>query len=211
MKILFQGDSVTDAGRDRADPHHLGGGYPKFAAEYIRAARPDVDFEFLNLGISGNRTEHILARMQSDIIDLQPDIMTLMIGVNDVWHHYDFGEELYVSAEKFEENLSTILRETRAKTPARIVLIEPFILPAEDKLKMLPELDEKIRIIRALAREYADALLPLHALFAARLVGGDWHTYSPDGVHPNDEGRRFIAEELTRVLCPVIDRVNGQK
>lgn len=211
MKILFQGDSVTDAGRDRSDPQSMGCGYPKFAAEYIRAARPSVDFEFVNRGIGGNRTEHIIARMQPDIIDLAPDIMTLMIGVNDVWHHYDFGEELYVPAEKFEENLRTILKTTREKTSARIVLIEPFILPAEDKLKMFPELDEKIRIVRALALEYADALLPLHALFAAKLVGGDWHTYSPDGVHPNDEGRKFIAEELTRVLLPIIDSLSEQK
>ena len=75
MKILFQGDSVTDACRDRSNPHDLGEGYPKYAAAMMQDAFPQVDFEFIDLGIGGNRTEHLVQRLESDFVDIQPDIV----------------------------------------------------------------------------------------------------------------------------------------
>ena len=90
MKILFQGDSVTDAGRDRSDPHDMGNGYPRYASAMIQDSFPDTEFEFFNLGISGNRTEHLVERLEADFMEIQPDIVSILIGVNDVWHHYAF-------------------------------------------------------------------------------------------------------------------------
>ena len=89
MKILFQGDNITDAGRDQRNYHHLGNGYPKYAAEMIREAHPDTDFEFINLGISGNRTGQLFDRLYADAIELQPDIISILIGINDLWHRYE--------------------------------------------------------------------------------------------------------------------------
>lgn len=89
MKVLFQGDSITDAGRDRTDPHYLGEGYPKYAAEALRAKFPNETFEFINLGISGDRTVDLLNRWQKDCIDVQPDVVSILIGVNDTWRRYD--------------------------------------------------------------------------------------------------------------------------
>ena len=79
IKILFQGDSITDAGRDRRNYHHLGNGYPKFAAELISSAHPDVDIEFINFGISGNRTGQLFDRIYPDAIAFQPDIISILM------------------------------------------------------------------------------------------------------------------------------------
>ena len=95
MKILFQGDSITDAGRSRTEQgtiESLGRGYPKYAAELIKEAFPDIEFEFINKGISGNKAENLRARWQADAIDIQPDIISILIGVNDTWHRAKKGD-----------------------------------------------------------------------------------------------------------------------
>ena len=74
MRILFQGDSITDAGRDKRNYHHMGGGYPKYASALIKEAHPDTDFEFINLGISGNRTDQLFDRLYKDAIALDPEV-----------------------------------------------------------------------------------------------------------------------------------------
>ena len=74
-------------GRDYSDYHNLGPGYPKYAADGLKNKFPDVDFEFINLGISGNQTKDFIPRLQKDFIDIQPDIVSILIGINDVWHY----------------------------------------------------------------------------------------------------------------------------
>ena len=87
IKLLFQGDSITDAGRDRNDIHNLGNGYPKYAAKFLAEKYPDIDFEFIDLGIGGDQTKNLVARLDKDFIDIQPDIVSILIGINDVWHY----------------------------------------------------------------------------------------------------------------------------
>ena len=132
MKILFQGDSITDAGRDRRNYHHLGNGYPKFAAEIISAAHPELEFEFINFGISGNRTGQLFDRLYSDAIAFQPDIISVMIGINDVWHRYGHGNVM-TRNEQIEANYRAILSDLRKYTTAKIVVISPYLLDCDDK------------------------------------------------------------------------------
>lgn len=205
MKVLFQGDSVTDAGRDRSNPHDMGEGYPKYASAMLTDSFPEIDFEFVNLGISGNRSEHLVERLQKDFIDIQPDIVSIMIGINDVWHYYSNGIE--TTDEAFEANMRRVLSALREKTNAKIMLIEPFLLPFPDKSHMLPDLERKIRILRALAREFADVYLPMDGLFAAASVRVDPHEFSPDGVHPSADGACYIGEQYLRTLTPVINEL----
>ena len=181
MKILFQGDSITDADRNRDDIHDLGKGYPKYAAEMLREQFADIDFEFIDLGISGNQTIDLVNRLESDFIDIQPDIVSILIGINDTWHRAENRE--WLPHEKFEENYRTVLEAIKTKTNAKIVILEPFLLPAEDKLYFHEDLDPKIQIIRKLAREYADAYIPLDGLLASMSVEIDWKLVSEDGVH----------------------------
>lgn len=191
MKILFQGDSITDCGRDREDIHNLGSGYPKFAAELIKAAHPETDFEFINLGISGNQTKDLVDRLQSDFIDIQPDLVSIHIGINDTWHRA--AERNWLGNDVFEAQYRKVLSEIKEKTNAKILIIEQFLLPVEDKLYFREDLNGKIDITRKLAREFADFFIPLDGLMAQAAVDKGANHWSDDGVHPNENGAEFIA------------------
>ena len=205
MKILFQGDSVTDANRDRSQPSDMGFGYPKYASAMIEDAFPDIDFAFVNLGISGNRTEDLVARMQSDFIEIQPDIVSILIGINDVWHHYDFSCT-YTSGEAFEQNYATLLEEIKQKTNAKIMIIQPFLMDVPDKQQMKAEFDEKQAIVKALADKYADVYLPMHDIFQAD-EAEDKTVYAADGVHPTEDGACLIAQKYLEAITPLIEEL----
>ena len=207
MKILFQGDSITDAGRDRSNPHDMGDGYPKYASAMITDAFPNVDFEFINLGVSGDRTEQLVRRLQKDFIDVQPDIVSIMIGVNDVWHHYLPSHQIETTDEAFEHNYRTVLEAIKTQTNAKIYMIEPYLLYAEDKTSFRPEFSRKVEIVRALAREFADAYLPLDGLLAEACIFNPPTYFSPDGVHPNADGACFIGEKYLERISPLIEQL----
>lgn len=202
IKLLFQGDSITDAGRDRADCHDLGEGYPKYAAKYLRESHPEIDFEFIDLGISGNQTKDLVARLQSDFLAIDPDIVSILIGINDVWHHA--GEQDWIPAEVFEERYRTVLEAIKHHTHAKIMMLEPFLIPIEDKAVFRIDLAPKIEIIRKLARGYADVYMPTDGLLQAAFIGDDPLTFAADGVHPTPKGAdcigKLYAEYLEKLL-----------
>ncbi|MBO5052461.1 MAG: SGNH/GDSL hydrolase family protein [Clostridia bacterium] len=202
MKILFQGDSITDAGRNREDPHHLGAGYPKYAAALIAANHPEIEFEFVNLGISGNQTKDLVARLETDFVDVQPDIVSILIGINDVWHHA--GDKSWIPNEVFEERYRTVLTAIKEKTNAKIMMMEPFLIPIEDKLFFREDLAPKIEIVRKLAREFADVYLPTDGLLASAFIGDDPLSYAGDGVHPSEKGRIFIGKLYAQYIEKLI-------
>ncbi len=214
MKILFEGDSITDAGRDRSDPHGMGNGYPKYASELIRAraqvraeanGRAFEEPEFWNFSISGSRSEHLLGRLEN-MIALQPDFISILIGVNDVWHRHSATNPVPTTDEQFEANYRRVLEAVKTRTHAKLLMLEPFLLDVPDKLRMRPELIRIIEINRALAREYADAYLPLDGLFtAAEIAAREKNVYSADGVHPNPTGAQFIAEHYLRAAAPLLE------
>lgn len=210
MKILFQGDSITDADRNRDDIHDLGYGYPKYAAKYIKEYFDGMDFEFVDLGISGDQTINLVNRLQSDFIDVQPDIVSILIGVNDTWHRAENKE--WLSNEKFEENYRTVLEAIKTKTNAKIVILEQFLLPAEDKLFFREDLDPKIQITRKLAREYADLFIPLDGILAAACVHTDYRVLSADGVHlTRAEGADFVGHIYADYVSEIIEQVNSEQ
>ncbi len=205
MKILFQGDSVTDAGRDRSDPSDMGNGYPRYASAMIQDSFPDTDFEFVNLGISGNRTEHLVERLESDFIEIQPDIVSILIGVNDVWHHHAF-EYVETTDEQFEENYRKVLEAVKSRTNARVLLIQPFLLETADPAKqaLCEELARKQAIIKKLADEYADAYLPLDEILH-HATEEEPAYYAADGVHPTPDGACFIGEAYLGAIAELIE------
>lgn len=207
IRILFQGDSITDAGRDKRNYFDLGNGYPKYSAENLKKAYPDVDFEFINLGISGNRTDQLFDRLYPDAISLQPDVISILIGVNDVWHRHG-ASKIMTTDEQFELNYRTILRELKAKTNAKIMILVPFALDYEDEIRehIKSELPSVQKIVYELAEEFADVCIPLDKLFGEAVASQPeplW--YSGDGVHPNANGAAFIGEHYANYIAPIIE------
>ena len=203
MRILFQGDSVTDAGRDREDFADLGFGYPVYAAQVIRSALPERDIEFVNKGISGNRSCDLLDRWQEDCIDLQPDVVSILIGINDTWRRFDSNDP--TSAAQFEENYRGLLEDIRKNTSAKIVLVDPFVLPV-DRTKDFwrIDLDEKIQVVRRVAKDYADVYLPLDGILASHCLSEPPEHWTDDGVHPNEDGAKLIGKLLAEAILPLI-------
>ena len=205
IKILFQGDSITDAGRDRANVHNLGGGYPKYAAELIRAAYPDIEFEFFNLGISGNRTSQLFDRLYTDAIALKPDIVSVLIGVNDVWHRHG-ANKIATTDEQIELNYKCILDRLKNETNAKILMLQPFT-EGEDQAHMRADVEKVKVIIDDLARKYADAYIKTDDLMHADEHYGEPHYFTKDGVHPIAAGAEFIAKHYLEAVKPLIDEV----
>lgn len=206
MRILFQGDSVTDCQRVYDNPKDLGQGYVVYTVEAIKSAFPGMDIEFLNRGISGNRTENLLARVDADLIDLQPDIVTILIGINDTWHKYMI--DLETTVEYFRANYETVLKRIKSETKAKIVILEPFLLYNMGKDEMRGDLNEKIDVVRQLAMKYADAFINLDGMFVEENIKGTPNNVlSPDGVHPDEAGKKVIADALAPVVCKFIKEI----
>lgn len=202
MKILFQGDSITECNRNVNDPDSIGDGYVAFAIEKLTKAFPDVEFEFFNRGVSGDRTRELLGRWQKDTIDIQPDIMTLMIGVNDTWRRYDMNDPTPV--EEFEQNLRTLLDDVKANTNAKLLMIEPFLAHADNDL-WREDFYLKVNAFRRVAKEYADAYLPMDGLYAAMCVEKEPSHWSADGVHLIEPGCERMGYYVAKALSSMIE------
>ncbi len=203
MKILFQGDSITDCGRNREAFYDLGPGYPKLVADYLRESYPQLKFEFINRGISANKTKDLLNRLEEDAISLQPDIISILIGVNDTWHCTD--DKNWIPNEVFESNYRTILEDIKNKTQAKIIMLEQYVLDFPGNEAFHNDIDEKIQITRKLAREYADAFVPLDGLFASACVIEEPSYWTLEGVHPTEEGHELIAGYYFDAIANIIE------
>ncbi|MCR8634054.1 SGNH/GDSL hydrolase family protein [Paenibacillus radicis (ex Xue et al. 2023)] len=199
--VLFQGDSITDAGRNRDKGDDLGKGYALMAAAQFSALYPEKQVQFVNRGISGNRVKDLQKRWQEDCLDLKPNVVSIYIGINDTWRRYDRNDP--TSTEQFEEVYRDILKQS-AKLEAKLVIIEPFVLPVpEDRKQWREDLDPKITVVRELAREFGARLVCLDGLFAqasARAAASFW---APDGVHPSPAGHALIAKAWLQAVGAV--------
>lgn len=190
--ILFQGDSITDALRSRTDDTDLGRGYAHMTAAWYSAMHPEKRVKFLNQGLSGNRVRDLRERWESDCMALNPQIVSILIGANDMWRRYDSNDP--TTPEEFEEAYRDILTMTQSLPGVRIVLMEPFVLPVpEEKLAWKEDLDPKINVVRRLAREFNAVYIPLDGLFAASCARCSPEHWSPDGIHPSPAGHALIS------------------
>ena len=204
MKILFQGDSITDAGRDHRNYHDMGKGYPKYASELIVNACPDTEFEFINFGISGNRTCQLFDRLYTDAIAFQPNVISILIGINDIWHRYSAGR-IATTDLQIETNYRAILARLKKETNAKIVILAPYILDAEKSEELRADLAKLLPIVRGHAKEYADVYIPLDELFDEAMKTQPTPCYySDDGVHPNAAGAEFIGRIYAEAVAPLL-------
>ena len=191
--VLFQGDSITDCGRDYANGASLGEGYAMMVAAWHAARNPSDRTVFLNRGISGNRAKDLAARWQKDCIDLKPTVVSIFIGINDTWRRYDSNDP--TSTEAFEQAYRGIAGRVRDELGAHLVVLEPFVLPVPpDRRAWREDLDPKIQAARRIATEFGATYVPLDGLFAAVAARRDAAFWSPDGVHPSSAGHALIAQ-----------------
>jgi len=192
-RILFQGDSITDGNRGRSpDPNHiLGHGYAFIIAARHGAAFPERKLDFANRGVSGNTVLDLEKRWAKDTLALKPDLLSVMIGVND--------NGKGVSLEAYEAAYDRILTEARAQNPKlKLVLMEPFV---RHPGKPVPEgIVARQAIVAKLAQKHDAALVRLQKLFddAAAKTADDYWVW--DSVHPTYRGHQLMADEWERVV-----------
>lgn len=191
--VLFQGDSITDCGRNREDHRSLGSGYPLLAAGLFGAAHPGKNVTFLNRGISGNRVKDLSERWDTDCLALEPSVLSVYIGINDTWRRYDADDP--TSVESYEEEYRKLLDRAWAVSKPKLVLVEPFVLPhPADREAWREDLDPKIAAVRRIAREYNAAYVALDGLFAQASTKAPCEFWAEDGVHPSPAGHALIAK-----------------
>ncbi len=202
--FLFQGDSITDANREDDDRVNfgLGTGYPLLvAADFLKNRKGD--FCFLNRGVSGDRVTDIYARIKEDIINLKPDYMSILVGVNDVAH--ELTMQCGVDAEKYEKIYSMLTEEVRNALPdIKIIILEPFVLEGTATQEMWEQFSSEVRkradAAKRVAEKYDLIFVPLQKLFDDASSDGDTGYWSSDGIHPTSAGHQIIKEALTKAI-----------
>lgn len=197
--ILFQGDSITDCGRIRENAEAnnlsaLGLGYAKMVAAELLSQRPGDSLSFFNRGVSGNRIVDLYARIKCDCINLNPNLVSILIGVNDTWHEYPGKNG--VEVPKFERLYRDLLNETREALPAvKFVICEPFVLKCGVVTdEWVVEIDQRRAVARKLAQEFGAPFVPFQSMFdeAVRLAPPNY--WAADGVHPTAAGHMLMAK-----------------
>ncbi len=199
--VLFQGDSITDCTRDRNDENSLGSGYVKLVAEKYNILYPESNVRFVNRGVSGDRVHNLIERYVEDFMDINPDFISIMVGINDVWRRYDSNDPSTV--DSYKDHYEYLLKMIKTHMPeTKILIIEPFLIHAKSEMVVWHEdLDPKIQAARDLAQKYADYYLPLDGIFASMCVKKyKKEEIAGDGVHPTPLGHMLIAEEIMKLI-----------
>ncbi len=197
--ILFQGDSITDVGRSRRaiGPNNLdglGNGYPQLISKYLLEGYPDHYLQIYNRGVSGDRIRALAHRWQNDSLRLLPDIISLLIGVNDTWNYLYMG--MGSDPNDYQNVYKKILQDTRQQLPvSTFILCEPFVLiTGEVSEEWLNDINERQEITRRLAREYNGVVVPFQSALDKAAENISPHKLLEDGVHPTDLGHRVLAD-----------------
>lgn len=201
--VLFQGDSITDCHRSRDNDVYKGHGYATMVAGELSMRAPYA-YRFCNRGVSGDRIVDVYARIRMDAINLKPDFMSILIGVNDVWHEYT--RQNGVDAEKFEMVYGLLIEEVQRECPGiKIMILEPFVLPGSatentDEHPLRWDYFEKEVSLRAqaakrVAEKYDLIFVPLQERFNTANIGAPSNNYwLSDGVHPTAAGHTLIKQ-----------------
>ncbi len=204
MKILFFGDSITDAGRSRDADFNLysyGLGYVRSVAGKLLCEAPDK-YEIVNRGISGNRIVDLYSRIKIDCWNLEPDVLSILIGVNDVWH--ETKRKNGVELPRFERVYRMLLEETKERlSSTKIILCEPFVLKGiatEEDYDEFLAVKEYAKVVKKLAEEYGCCFLPLQDKIDAFAEKYGVAACLADGVHPAIGGAQLIADEWLKLF-----------
>lgn len=206
--ILFQGDSITDVGRNRERNDMLGWGYPRYVEAQLGFDHPG-EYNFQNRGIGGNRVLDLYARIVKDILNIKPDYLSILIGVNDIWHGLD--SENGTGLARFEKVYDILLTELKEELPeTKIMIMEPFLLHgiATDNREDQPDrweifssgVYQVAAIVKKLAEKHGVKFIPLQEKFneATKLAPDSYWLF--DGVHPSAKGHELIKREWLKAF-----------
>ena len=212
--VLFQGDSITDWGRTslwRINDKHTkyessddvgnhGIGYVSSIIQQFNALYPELNVNFINRGVGGNRTKDLVQRWQKDCIDLKPNVVSILIGINDTWRRYDANDPTTI--EQFEKNYRIMLDMIKENLPdTKIIIMEPCLMPTtEDKRLWREDLDEKIQVVRKLSYEYKTEFIPLDGIFHQACNKASYEFFTTDGIHTSYNGSALIAEHWLKCV-----------
>ena len=204
--ILCQGDSITDFIRYGESNEYMGSGYVTMLAGKVALAHPGK-YQIVNRGISGNRVVDLYARIKKDVINLKPDILTVLIGVNDVGH--EIVHQNGVAPKKFEKILSMFVEEVKEALPdIKIILLEPFVLEGKDTIenidRFVPLVAENAQACRRVAEKYGLGFVPLQEKLRAFADKTSNEYVLFDGIHPAPAGHALICESLFEELNKIL-------
>ena len=203
MKILFQGDSITDAGRSKDTDVNIGVGYPWLVKASLGFEAPGK-YEFINRGISGNRIVDVYARIKKDIININPDVISILIGVNDVWHEFSESPN-GVDADKYYKIYDMLINEVRVALPdVKIMIMEPFVLKGsatEEKFDSFSaEVKKRAEMAKKIAEKYNLPYIELQNGFNELSKSAEERYWLVDGVHPTSMGHEYIKNEWIKAF-----------
>ncbi len=209
-RLLFIGDSITDAGREpMGEPAPwgtpgLGRGYVSLVESWLLATRPQDRVRVFNRGTSGHTVRDLAARWQADVLDLKPDTVSVMIGVNDVWRQFDtpLRAETHVLPDEYARTLEDLATRTLATlaAPSRLVLATPFFIEGNQADPMRVRMDEYGAIVRRLAAKHGATLVDTQAAFDAVLAHAHPMTLAWDRIHPQPVGHMVLARAFLSAL-----------
>lgn len=201
--VLFQGDSITDAGRSRDkcktdvanNQPGLGNGYAWLAAAQLLVDRPADELQFFNRGISGHKVFQLAERWQADCLDLKPDVLSILIGVNDIWHSLDPRLGYKGTVDIYERDYDALVERTRKTLPnVKLVVCEPFVLRCGAVTeKWFPEFDNYRAAAKRVAGKHQATFVPFQAMFDAAIQYAPPEHWAGDGVHPSAAGASLMA------------------
>jgi lysophospholipase L1-like esterase len=197
--LVFQGDSITDTGRRRADtapnqPSGLGSGYAALVASTLLGKQPERGWTCYNRGVGGDKISDLAVRWDEDCLDLAPDVLSILVGVNDFW--YTASGDYDGTPERYERQYRTVLDRTRAAHPDVTLLVgEPFALPGSSTVDDEWELHfgEYRQAARRVAEDYDAAWIPYQSVFDEALNDAPPSYWAEDGVHPTPAGHYRMA------------------
>jgi lysophospholipase L1-like esterase len=201
--VVFVGDSVTAAGRRSRLPwrrRDLGNGWVRDIARRVAGERPDLGLRVVNRGVNGDRTRELALRWQRDVLDERPDVVSVLVGVNDTWRGFDAADPTPV--EQYEDCYRALLERTVATLPeVRLVLGEPFLLFEPPGLAgMRADLDARIAVVHRLAVEHGAVLVPFDRVLVDAGASSSPAAIADDGIHPTPAGHRLMADTWLSAL-----------
>jgi len=205
--VLLIGDSITDCGRNRNvagpnDPSGLGCGYAAHAAAALLSRHPVLNLKVYNRGIGGDRVTNLRDRWEKDCLALKPDVLSVLIGINDTWHGVAKGTpENGVGLKAFDAVYRTLLDQAKDRLPGvKLVICEPFTAQAGAVLQLdfHPDVDRRREIVKRIADDYRATWVPFHTLYHQLADEAPPAYWAGDGVHPSPAGHQRMADAWLR-------------